>query len=115
MKNKYTHSILLVDDEEGILNALRRLLKALDAKVVTAPNAEAALELVENGGFSLIVSDQRMPGLSGVELLQQVRKISPDTIRILLTGYADIDATVRAINEGAVKYYLNKPGTMRCF
>jgi len=103
------HRILLVDDEEGILKALRRVLRGLGAEVVTASNGPAALEILSKQNVSLIISDQRMPKMTGVELLGRVRELAPQTIRILLTGYADIDATVEAINNGAVRYYMNKP------
>lgn len=109
MQDKFDHTILLVDDEDGILKSLRRLLKTLGANVVTASNGEAALEILKNREVSLIISDQRMPGMTGVDMLRRSRDTSPNSIRILLTGYADIDATVDAINSGAVKYYFNKP------
>lgn len=109
MSDKFKHTVLIVDDEESILKSLRRLLKELDANIVTAPNGNEALKILSNARISLIISDQRMPGMTGVELLQRSRDIAPDSVRILLTGYADIDATVDAINSGAVKYYFNKP------
>ncbi len=109
METSPEHLILLVDDEEGILKALTRLLKTLPVNIKSALNAESALNILKNEHASLIISDQRMPGLTGVELLRKSREISPDSIRILLTGYADIEATINAINDGAVKYYLTKP------
>ena len=101
--------ILTVDDEEKILKSLRRLLKNLEVDVLAASSGPEALALIEKQEISLIISDQRMPGMNGVELLEKAKKISPYTVRILLTGYADIDATIKAINNGSVKYYLNKP------
>jgi response regulator RpfG family c-di-GMP phosphodiesterase len=101
--------ILIVDDEEGIRKSLRRLLAPLDVIVLDAPGGAEAMEVVKTRRVSLIISDQRMPGMTGVELLQLVREIAPDTVRILLTGYADIDATIAAINNGSIRYYLNKP------
>ncbi len=101
--------LLLVDDEEGILRALQRLFKQTDAEIMTAPGGEKALEILRSESISMIISDQRMPGMTGVELLRRARDIQPDAVRILLTGYADIDATVKAINDGAVRYYFNKP------
>jgi len=86
-----------------------RLLKELEVDIVTATSGAEALKIIKDQEVSLIVSDQRMPGMTGVELLGQCREISPNTIRILLTGYADLDATVNAINTGSVRYYLNKP------
>ena len=109
MPSDTKHRILLVDDEEGILKSLVRLLKELKVDLVTATGGEKALDIIKAQKISLIISDQRMPGMTGVELLGKCRELAPDAIRILLTGYADIDATVDAINTGAVRYYLNKP------
>lgn len=109
MVTRPEHMILIVDDEEGILKSLTRLLKTLPINIKSALNAENALNILKNERASLIISDQRMPGLTGVEFLRKSREILPDSIRILLTGYADIEATIDAINEGAVKYYLTKP------
>ncbi len=103
--------ILAVDDEDGIIKSLRRLLRTLDVKIITTTSSLEALEIVgdKNNEISLIISDQRMPNLTGVEFLEKAKSISPDTVRILLTGYADVDATINAINNGSVKYYINKP------
>ena len=109
MPDKFKHTILVVDDEEGILKALRRLLKDLEADVITANSGKEALEILKNNQVSLIISDQRMPEMTGVELLHCSRDISPNSVRILLTGYADIETTIEAINSGAIKYYFNKP------
>ncbi|MEE9441774.1 MAG: HD domain-containing phosphohydrolase [candidate division Zixibacteria bacterium] len=109
MANKFMHTILVVDDEEGVLKSLRRLLKSPKVKVITATSGREAIEHLKNNNISLIISDQRMPEMTGVQFLNKARDISPETIRILLTGYADIDATIEAINDGAVRYYFNKP------
>jgi len=109
MQAESKHTVLVVDDDEGILKALKRLLANLEVDVFTAGSGQEALNLLKNQPVSLIISDQRMPKMTGVEFLQRSREISPDSIRVLLTGYADIDATVDAINKGAIKYYFNKP------
>lgn len=109
MQAEFKHTVLVVDDDEGILKALKRLLANLEVDVYTAGSGQEALNLLKNQPVSLIISDQRMPNMTGVEFLQRSREISPDSIRVLLTGYADIDATVDAINKGAIKYYFNKP------
>lgn len=109
MSDKVQTKILLVDDEESILKALRRLLADEDLKIFTATSGIEALEIFKANDITLMISDQRMPQMTGVELLQQCREISPDCIRILLTGYADINVTIDAINGGAIKYYFNKP------
>jgi len=102
-------AVLVVDDEEGIRRSLQRLLKPLDIELHLAANGTEGLEIMRHEQIALVISDQRMPGMSGVELLTASREFSPRTIRILLTGYADVEATVAAINSGEIKYYLNKP------
>ena len=109
MSDDKNHAVLLVDDEIGILKALRRLLKNLDVKVYTASSGKEGLDILKQHQMALIISDQRMPEMTGVQFLCKSRSISPDSIRILLTGYADINATIEAINKGAVEYYINKP------
>lgn len=102
--------ILIVDDEENILRALKRLLSEENFDVLTASSGENALELLRrNPDVTIIISDQRMPGLSGVEMFEQAKKIAPDSIRILLTGYADIKASIDAINIGGAYRYITKP------
>ncbi len=109
MADELRHTILAVDDEDGILKAMRRLLSQLDVTLITANSGAEALQKLQQQPVSLIISDQCMPGMTGIEFLQQSRKISPATIRVLLTGYADLEATIAAINSGAVRYYLTKP------
>lgn len=102
--------VLFVDDEENILRALRRLFMDEPFPVLTADSGEAALKLLAGrDDLAVIVSDQRMPGMSGVELLEQVREAAPQAVRILLTGYADISAAVDSINRGRVYRYITKP------
>ncbi len=110
LKTETAVKILLVDDEENILRALKRLLVDEDYQVMTAGSGEKALEILrENRDVGLIVSDQRMPGLSGVEFLERAREIAPDAMRIMLTGYADINAAIDAINRGGAYRYISKP------
>ncbi len=102
--------ILFVDDEENILKSLQRMLLDEEYQVLTADSGAAGLELLRReSDVGLIVSDQRMPGMSGVEFLQQARQITPDAQRIVLTGHADISAAIGAINEGGAHRYLHKP------
>ncbi len=103
--------ILLVDDEPNITKALRRLLMEVDHyDIMTATSGGDALKLLqEHSDVGVIISDQRMPQMTGVEFLAQARKLVPDAVRILLTGYADIEASINAINKGAVFRYLTKP------
>jgi response regulator RpfG family c-di-GMP phosphodiesterase len=104
-----TPLILLVDDEPGVLSSLRRLLRPTGYRVLTAESGAAALDMLGVYPVDLIISDMRMPGMSGAEFLAQARERYPDVMRILLTGYSEIDSAVRAINEGGVYRYLNKP------
>ena len=100
--------VLFVDDEERILNALRTLFRN-QYHVFTAENGPLALEFVKRFGIHVVASDQRMPGMLGVELLRQVKEISPNTVRVLLTGYSDLAAVVGSINEGEVFRFVRKP------
>jgi response regulator RpfG family c-di-GMP phosphodiesterase len=101
--------ILLVDDEANVLRALQRVLRREPFEVVATTFPEEAIQKVSEETFSVVVSDQRMPQMEGVQVLEKVREISPDTVRIMLTGYADIQAAVDAINRGAVFRFLAKP------
>jgi len=99
--------VLFVDDDARLLNALRATFRQ-DYDVLTAESGDAALELVKQG-VHVVVSDQRMPGVTGVELLRKVRSIAPNTVRILLTGYTDLAALVGSINEGEIFRFVKKP------
>lgn len=101
--------LLLVDDEPNILNSLRRLLRAEGYAIRTADGGMQALELLAQEPADVIISDMRMPMMSGAEFLKQAREHWPDSVRILLTGFADMASTVSAVNEGGIHAYLNKP------
>ena len=102
--------VLFVDDEENILRSLKRLLMDEEMDILTATSGELGLDVLRNTPeIGLIVSDQRMPGLPGAEFLRQSREIAPDALRIMLTGYADITATIEAINKGGAYRYISKP------
>ena len=100
--------VLFVDDEERILNALRTLFRG-QYHVFTAGNGALALEFAKRFGIHVVVSDQRMPGMAGVDLLRQVKDVSPNSVRMLLTGYSDLAAIVGSINEGEVFRFVKKP------
>ncbi|MDD2808836.1 HD domain-containing phosphohydrolase [Rhodoferax sp.] len=102
-------SILCVDDEPSILSALRRLFRAKGLAVQVAQSGPAALALMQTQNFDLVISDMRMPEMDGVAFLEQVRLHWPDTMRLLLTGYADINAVMGAINKGEIYRYIAKP------
>ncbi|MEM7624823.1 MAG: response regulator [Planctomycetota bacterium] len=102
--------VLLVDDEQSILAALKRLLRREDYELFTAESGAEALEVIDaHGPFDLVMSDFRMPGMTGAELLQQVRDRNPETLRIILSGYSEVHAIIGAINDGAIYKYLTKP------
>jgi putative two-component system response regulator len=111
MALKYNHSILIVDDEEPIMKAILRLFHPESYNIHTATSGLEGLNLIRESGrtFSLIISDQRMPGMTGVQFLTAARILLPDTMRILLTGYSDLDAIVGAVNDGGIHRYLTKP------
>lgn len=100
--------VLCVDDEANILRALSWLLEK-EFHVVTAQSAGAALELIPNGDFDVVISDQRMPEMNGVDFLNQVRQLAPRAMRILLSGYSDMPAVLRSVNEAEIFRYLSKP------
>lgn len=102
-------SLLLVDDESGICNALTRLLRRDGYRIITANNGEQALDLLALQPVQVIVSDQRMPGMSGTELLDRVKNLYPDTVRMILSGYTDLKAVTDSVNRGAVFRFLTKP------
>ncbi len=108
---KHRHSILIVDDEESILNAFRRILADEDYDIHTASDGKEGLAKLRNAQkpFSLIISDQRMPVMNGVQFFAAAKEIFPDAVRILLTGYADTDAIIDAINKGGIHLYFTKP------
>ncbi len=101
--------VLCVDDEPGILSALRRALRGDGTRVLTAQGGPQALEVLEREPVDIVISDMRMPGMDGAELLERVHERWPAGIRVLLTGYADTRAAVAAINRGRIFRYLTKP------
>ena len=108
-ENQDATCILLVDDEPNVLRALRRVLRDEPYRVICADDGEQALAVLRETAVDMIVSDARMPGMDGIELLSRVQQAQPDTLRLLLTGQADMTATIRAINEGQIYRYIAKP------
>lgn len=102
-------AILFVDDEENILSALVRLFRKEDYEIFTAATAMEGLKILEERDISIVISDYRMPGMTGVDFFVRAREISPDTVRIMLTGYTDLESAVAAINKGEVYRFLSKP------
>ena len=101
--------VLAVDDEQNVLSAITRTLRSIDAEVVTASCGADALKMMANKAVDVILTDMRMPGMSGAEFLIEAKKLQPNTQRILLTGFADIESTIDAINGGGISNYLTKP------
>lgn len=103
-------TVVCVDDELSILRALQRLLMDEGCEVVTASGGAEALEiLAQTPDVALIISDQRMPSMTGVEFLSRAKEVAPAALRVMLTGYADIDATMEAVNKGEIWRYITKP------
>ncbi|WP_331691904.1 HD domain-containing phosphohydrolase [Pseudomonas sp. ZY71] len=102
-------TVLLVDDEESILNSLRRLLRGQPYDLLLATSGAQALEILAQQPVNLVMSDARMPGMDGASLLAHVRERYPATARIMLTGYADPAAIIKAINDGQIHRYISKP------
>jgi len=104
-----THKILVVDDEPHVTEALKRMLHREPYEVLTANYANEALQVLAQQPVDVVISDEKMPGIQGVEFLSLVYQHFPDTIRIMLTGHANLDTAVRAINEGQIYRFLMKP------
>ena len=103
------HKILFVDDELNVLKSLKRLFVDTDYMIFTAESGEQGLEVCAKEEIALIISDYRMPGMNGVQFLTKVKEQFPRTIRIILSGYADVAAIVESINDGQVYKFLAKP------
>jgi len=102
------YKILIVDDEPANLRTLARLFRD-DYEVLTAASGDEALALLGQHDVALLITDQRMPGMTGIELLKRTAPLRPRMVRIILTGYTDVDALVEAINCGQVYRYVAKP------
>jgi response regulator RpfG family c-di-GMP phosphodiesterase len=102
-------TVLFVDDEANVLTALKRLLRKEPYQVLTASSAAEGLETLKQNEVQIVVSDQRMPGMVGTEFLQKVKEMFPDTVRVILSGYADVSVVVESINKGEVFRFLGKP------
>jgi len=102
------YKIMIVDDEPANLRLLERLFRQ-DYKVLTAESGEEALSLLAQHDAALLITDQRMPNMSGLELLKRTAELRPHMVRMILTGYTDVGTLVEAINSGLVYQYLTKP------
>jgi response regulator RpfG family c-di-GMP phosphodiesterase len=110
MNESTIHTILFVDDEKSIVKALHRIFLDDNYHILTAGSGQEALELLNAGEIpTVIISDQRMPGMNGAEFLAKARKFLPESIRMVLTGYADINTAMESINRGGIYRYILKP------
>ncbi len=108
-EEKELRKVLFVDDERSILSTLQRTLRREPYEIMTCDNALDALELVSANDINVVIADQRMPDMPGTEFLQKVREISPDTVRAIISGYANADMIVDSINQGEVYRFIPKP------
>jgi response regulator RpfG family c-di-GMP phosphodiesterase len=104
-----SYSILCVDDEENILNALKRLLRHEEYRMFATADIDEAFAILQKNPVQLVISDQRMPQMSGTEFLSAVKTRYPEVIRIILTGYTDVDSITEAVNKGLIYKFLLKP------
>src|ERR1051325_10886297 len=103
-----TYKIMIVDDEPANLRTLLRLFRE-DYQVLIAENGAEALTLLKQHDVALLISDQRMPNMTGIELMKNTVDVRPQMVKILLTGYTDVSALIESINSGLVYRYLTKP------
>jgi response regulator RpfG family c-di-GMP phosphodiesterase len=101
--------ILLVDDDNSVLDGYRRSLSREFSLEIALGGEQALKCAAENGPYAVVVSDMRMPGMDGIQLLSKIKALAPDTIRVMLTGNADMQTAINAINEGSIFRFLNKP------
>lgn len=108
-----TDRVLIVDDEANLLAGLRRMLGQKFAITAACGGAEALEAVAKDGPFAVVISDMRMPGMDGLELLRRMQEVSPDTVRMMLTGNAEQKTAVDAINAGSIFRFFNKPCSMQ--
>ncbi|WP_342620480.1 EAL domain-containing protein [Rhodoferax sp. GW822-FHT02A01] len=104
-----TRTLLLVDDEDSILSALKRLLRREGYRILSANSGAQGLEILAANDVDVIVSDQRMPNMTGEEFLRRTKDLYPETMRLVLSGYADMESITNAINQGAIYKFMSKP------
>ncbi|MBR9979796.1 MAG: response regulator [Desulfatitalea sp.] len=103
------YTVLCVDDEQNILSALKRLLRKEPYRLLTATSGQEGLAVLAANEVHVVVSDQRMPSMNGTEFLKQVKILCPDALRIILTGYTEVDSITASINEGSIYKFFLKP------
>lgn len=105
----FKHTVLCVDDEKNILSAMKRLLRKEEFDLLTCSSGEEALAKMAENDVHVVISDQRMPKMNGTEFLKLVKENYPDAIRIILTGYTDVDSITESINQGHIYKFFLKP------
>jgi len=108
MKDNSKFKVLFIDDEPASLTAFKSIFRD-DYDILLASSAEEGYKMMQKEDVNIVISDQRMPGVTGVEFLQRIRIEFPDTVRMLITGYSDIDAVIQSINGSSISYYFSKP------
>lgn len=103
------NTLLLVDDEEPICKAIQRLCRKEGYKIFLAASAEEALGILQSQTIAVILSDQRLPGITGIQLFSEVKKLYPDTLRLMISGYTALESIAGAINDGAIFKFIFKP------
>lgn len=103
------HPVLIVDDEPLVISALVRVLDEEPYRITGSSGGEQALQLMAQHPFKVVISDEKMPGMAGAEFLARVRELHPETVRIMLTGEASLQATMRAVNRGEIYRFFTKP------
>jgi response regulator RpfG family c-di-GMP phosphodiesterase len=109
MEQMEDYTLLCIDDEKNILNSLKRLLRKEKFRLLTAGSGKEGLEILAENKVQVVLSDQRMPEMNGTEFLKEVKERYPDILRIILTGYTDVDSISEAINEGHIYKFFLKP------
>ena len=111
MGSEYQHKILVVDDDVQISKAIGRILREKKIEFVTADSGESALAEIKKADkpFSIIISDQRMPEMQGSDFLDQAKKLTPNSIRFIMTAYSEMETIIKAVNKGAIQKYITKP------
>ena len=107
--NKSEKILLLVDDEENVRMSLKRVLRREGYSILEASSAEEGLELMAQNQVMVVLSDQRMPGMTGVEFLRRIKTMYPDTVRMILSGYTEVSTLTNAINQGEIYQFISKP------
>ncbi len=103
------HRIMIVDDEINVLNALRRMLVANGFEAEIFSNPGEALRRAQTANFDLVISDYRMPDMDGIRFLKEMKRLQPDTMRLILSGHADLEGLIGAVNEAEVFRFISKP------